>query len=289
MMRIGALLILLTAGLGLAAPVCAQERPAIVSLDYCADQYVLGLAAREQILAVSTDADADFSALREEAAGLPQIQSTAEDVLALAPDLVVRSYGGDPRALALFERAGIEVVQIGYASDFDDIARVIAEVAAALDREAAGARIIEHMHATLRSIQAPGVRPQALYITPGGATAGSGTVIDAVLQAAGFDNAAADRTGWASLPMETLLLDPPELIVTGFFDTEATRLDHWSAARHPVLREAFEEIPSAHLPGALLTCGTWMLADAARSAREQYEALQTAPLANASPDAEAGR
>lgn len=280
-MRTRALLTGLAAVLICAAAAYGQERPSVVSLDYCADQFVLGLAAREQILALSVDADADFSALRDEAAGLPEVRSTAEDVLALQPDLVVRSYGGDARALALFERVGIAVHQIGYTSDFGDVARVVEETAQVLGRAEAGQALIARMNATLEAAQGGSdVRPEALYVTPGGATAGSGTAIDALLTAAGFENAAGDRTGWQSLPLEALLLDPPELIVTGFFDTKATKLDHWSAARHPVLEAYFEAIPTVHIEGVLLTCGTWMLADAALSARLQFEALPAGPTAS---------
>ena len=78
----------------------------IVSLDFCADQYVLKLADREQILAVSPDAVREFSYMRETAQGLPTVRSVAEDVLILKPDLVVRSYGGGPKAGDFFERAG---------------------------------------------------------------------------------------------------------------------------------------------------------------------------------------
>ena len=85
------------AGFAAAEPV----RPTVVSLDYCADQYVLALADREQILAVSKDAERMFSLLREKAAGIPKVRAAAEDVVALAPDVVVRSWGGDARALAL--------------------------------------------------------------------------------------------------------------------------------------------------------------------------------------------
>lgn len=280
-MRVRALLTGLAALLSCAAAAHGQERPTVVSLDYCADQFVLGLAGRDQILALSVDADADFSALRDDAAGLPEVRSAAEDVLALQPDLVVRSYGGDARALALFERVGIAVHQIGYTQGFADVARVVEESAQALGRPQAGAALIARMNATLdRAGASAGPSPQALYVTPGGATAGSDTAIDALLTAAGFDNAAGDRTGWLSLPLETLLLDPPELIVTGFFDTKATRLDHWSAARHPVLEDYFEAIPTVHVEGALLTCGTWMLADAALSARMQFEALSSGQAAS---------
>ena len=91
------------------------ERPTVVSLDYCADQFVLGLADREQILAVSHGADKPHSYLRERADGIPQIRSATEDVIALNPDLVMAQWGADARALAMYERFGIEVHQIGSA------------------------------------------------------------------------------------------------------------------------------------------------------------------------------
>ena len=60
---------------------CAQvaERGAdaprrIVSLDYCADQYVLKFADREDILALSPDAGKRFSYMRAAAEGIPTVR-----------------------------------------------------------------------------------------------------------------------------------------------------------------------------------------------------------------------
>ncbi|MEZ5998409.1 MAG: hypothetical protein R3B98_06925 [Hyphomonas sp.] len=91
---------LLLVAMMVVAPALA-EKPRVVSLDYCADQFVLGLADREQILAVSKDAEKPFSHLRDRAAGLPKVRAAAEDVVALKPDIVVRSWGGDARACLL--------------------------------------------------------------------------------------------------------------------------------------------------------------------------------------------
>ena len=66
----------------------------IVSLDYCADQYVLKFADREDILALSPDAGKRFSYMRAAAEGIPTVRPRTADVLALQPDLVVRTYGG---------------------------------------------------------------------------------------------------------------------------------------------------------------------------------------------------
>jgi len=89
----------------------------IVSLDYCADQFVLKFAPQEHILAVSPDAGKDFSYMRDAAVGIPTVRPVAEDILALKPDLVVRAYGGGPGVTALLQRAGIEVLDVGWTPD----------------------------------------------------------------------------------------------------------------------------------------------------------------------------
>ena len=91
----------------------------IVSLDYCADQYLLQLADREQILALSPDATSPFSYLREQARDMHTVRAVAEDVLSLNPDLIIRSYGGGASAPAFFERAGVPVVQLPWIQSVD--------------------------------------------------------------------------------------------------------------------------------------------------------------------------
>ena len=78
----------------------------IVSLDYCADQYVLRFADREDIVALSPNAGKRFSYLRAESKGIPQVRPRTADVLALAPDLVVRSFGGGPNVTAMATSIG---------------------------------------------------------------------------------------------------------------------------------------------------------------------------------------
>ena len=96
-------LVLAACGQGLEPTASPSDRPMrIVSLDFCSDQYVLKLADRAQILALSPDAGREFSFMREAAAGLPTVRPVAEDVLILQPDLVIRSYGGGPKAGVFF-------------------------------------------------------------------------------------------------------------------------------------------------------------------------------------------
>ncbi len=267
---------LVTALVALAAPAAGAQAPRVVSLDYCADQYVLALAEREQILGVSTGPDEAYSALRARAEGLPRLKDAAEDVITREPDLIVRSYGGGPRARRLYERLGYEVFNLGFARNFEDIRATVLRTARALGRPGRGEALAAQMDALLdQAGEGPGGRPKALYVTPGGVTAGAGTLIHEILLAAGFENVAArdGATGWRELPLEALVLDPPELIVTGFFEQPVNKVDNWTSTRHPVLRDQLARTPTIHLHGAYLGCGAWFMAEAALDARRQADAL----------------
>ena len=128
----------------------------IVSLDFCADQYVLKFAERDRILALSPDAGREYSYLRGQAAGLATVRPAAENVIALAPDLVVRSYGGGPRAASMFERAGIAVHNIERAENMESILRAVTGTAHALGSAERGRAIAEEMRGRLMAL-----RPQA--------------------------------------------------------------------------------------------------------------------------------
>ncbi len=272
-LRAGALAAL--AAICLAGPSGGAERPRVVSLDYCADQYVLALADRDQIAAIATGPRDAHSALRNRAAGLSRLRDSAEDVLALAPDLIVRSFGGGVRAQAFYARTGLAVHDLGFARSFADIEASIARTGAALGQDARAAALIADMRADLDAAAAPGVRARALYVTPGAVTSGSGTLIHAMIEAAGLENAAASNgaAGWVSLPLEALVLDPPQLIITGFFDQPDIAADQWSLTRHPVLSDLLVRTPVVHLDGALIGCSDWGLAKAARQLREQADDL----------------
>ena len=55
----------------------ANDLPTALSVDNCADQYLLALAEHEQIIAVSQDAQQDFSYHAAAAQGLPRIHASS--------------------------------------------------------------------------------------------------------------------------------------------------------------------------------------------------------------------
>lgn len=239
-----------------------EARPLrIMALDQCADQYVLALRPDAE-LALSPRADDPDAWLRAAAAGRRRVRPTLEAAIAFRPDVVVRYWGGEPRLLARLEATGVRVVTIEDANDFNGVRADIRAVAQALDVPGRGEALAARMDATLRSAAPDVARPDrsALYLTAGGFTAGKGTLVDAILRAAGYSNAAAGPF-FAPVSVERIALFPPARFVLGFFDQ--ARGDWRGPGRHPVVQRAARGRVAARLPAAALTCPAWFAADAA--------------------------
>jgi len=249
---IGALLALVV--LVCAAP--ADARPMrVMSLDQCADQYVLALRP-EADLYLSPRADDPDAYLRAAALGRPRVRPTLETALILKPAVVVRYWGGDARMLARLDELGARTVTIEDAQDLDGIRSNIRTVAAALEAPERGEALIRRMD------RLPPHSPRgqsALYLTAGGFTAGSGTLIDALIRRAGFDNAV-KHPFFQPVRLERLILEPPARLILGFF--EQARSDWRGVGRHPALRRLIASRPTVRWPGAVLTCPAWFSAEA---------------------------
>lgn len=258
-----------------AAPAPVSDAMRVVSLDYCADQFVLKFVDRDNILAVSPDAAKYFSYMREAARGLPTVRPTAEEVLLLQPTVVVRSYGGGPYARRFFSAAGVEVVQLGFPASLDEVKHSIRTVAAQLDAPIKGQQLVNDMERRLRAVQAAEHPPVGLYVTPGGVTTGPGSLVHELLRSAGIDNYET-RRGWRPLPLENLVYAEPDLIAAASFGQEHTHVDAWTLARHPRIRHLMATVPRVELAGAWTSCGGWFLLDA-------IEALAGASAGTMSP------
>jgi len=251
-----------------AIPAQMETSPSrIVSLDYCADQFVLKLADPEHILAISPDADADFSYMRDASEGVRQVRPVAEDVLALQPDLVVRSYGGGPGASALFARAGVPVLQVGYAASVENVLSITETVAAGLGEAERGAQLATETRARLGALKTQTGDEPTLYMTPSGVTSGSGTLIADLLEQAGLTNYE-NRPGWHTLPLERLTKERPDRVAAAFYGDAGLSGTSWSSARHPIARQQLTNLPTTRLEGAWTACGGWFLVDALEALTE---------------------
>lgn len=210
--------------------------------------------------------------MRAKAAGMPTVKPVAENVLILKPDLVVRSYGGGPNAVAFFERAGIPVLQIGWASSINSdemgsIPSIIEHMAEGLDETERGETLIMEYRSRLAAIAETSTGKSTLYMTPGGVTSGPGSLVHEMLIAAGLENFQT-RPGWQSLPLERLVYEQPDRVAAAFFESFRTHPNTWSAAKHPVARTQLSSSDVIPLQGAWTACSGWFILDAIEALAE---------------------
>ena len=228
-----------------APPVPAPPVPShVVSLNLCADQYLVRLAPG-RIAALSPLArDPRLSMVAEPAARLPVVRADAEAVLRLAPDLVLAGPFAARATTTALEAQGVTVAMLAMPQDFPAIRAETERLGALLGAPGAARAWLDAMAADLAH-GGPG-HARALIWEPRGWTAGPGSLGDAVLRAAGDTNLG---TG-GRIGLEALLAHPPGLLVTATdaaFPSLATDL-----LRHP----AIARLPRLALPPALLVCGT---------------------------------
>lgn len=240
-----ALALLLVAGAAAAKP----QR--VVSLNLCADQFVVALAERDRIAALSPlAADPAFSAVAAEAAGILRVRPVAEEVLPLNADLAIAGPWGAARVAAMLEARGVAVLRLGLAEDFDAILTQLRAVAAALGETARGEALAAAIARDLAAIPRRADAPRALVWQARGFVPGRGTLPDAVLRAAGLANAA-PYAGYGFVPLERLLADPPDLLVTAPAAGSSSLAE--ALLEHPALARA--AIPRARIDPAWLACG----------------------------------
>lgn len=223
------------------------DAPTIVSLNPCLDAILAELAAPGQVLALSHySRDPGGSSIPQDVAAQYGVTGgTAEEVIALRPDLVLASiYLPQPTKAAL-ERAGLTVATFGSPVTVAESIAQVREVAALAGKHDAGEALVARM-AVPRADPHPAI--SALLWQPGEIVAGEATLIAELLRAEGFaSHAAARGLGQADgVSLETLLADPPQvLLVAG--DTPGQR--------HPLLAGALKPMQIADFEPSLLYCG----------------------------------
>ena len=229
----------------------------IVSLNLCTDQLLVELARPERIVAVSElGADKQMSAEAKRLSGFRSVRASAEDVLALAPDLVLTADWSSPATIALLRRLGLNIVTVPLASDFDGMFATIRQIAHAIGEDARGEQLIEKAARRLAAVRrSDNIKPTALTYETNGVTSSKYTLLDKIIEAAGYHNAARDRTLGPGdrYPLELMVANPPDLIVFANApdDFKTVLADN---LRHPALLALLRQRPSVDIPLRLSLC-----------------------------------
>lgn len=230
--------------------------PAIVSLNPCSDAILAEVTAPGQLLAVShyshdpASSSMDLAAARRFRA----VSGSVEEVAALAPDVVVAGAFLAPATRTALERLGMRVVTLDMPADLAASRAQVRALAAMAGEPGKGEALVARMEAAqARAAPPESWQPRpALVWESGGIVAGNTTLIADLLHKAGFASGAAAR-GLSQadyLPLERMLADPPQVILTvGDAVSEGDRM-----LRHPAL-EALRHTHKAALASSLVWCG----------------------------------
>lgn len=256
-------------------PAAAGPLPRVASATLCADQLVLRLADPEQIISLSPQAhDPTLSLLREAARAYPARTAAAEAYLADGVDLMITDAWTGQATAGLLERLGVSVLRLPLTNDQAGVETMIRTAATALGHPQRGDALIAEVRTRLAAVQAAatGRGRTALYLRPDGGTAADGTFVGWIMDLNGLTNQARryGLSGWATVPAESLILDPPDLTVHSFFDRTAFSL-RGQRGRGGAYTPAG---PVVTVPGAQWVCGNWGLAVAAETLSQALCALR---------------
>lgn len=152
----------------------------------------------------------------ERALNFPITGGTAEEVIALDPDLVLASSFTAPATLAALEQANIAVETFGGVDSVEGSAEQIGRIGQLLKAPERAARLASHIARGNGAVRdAAAEKPSLLMWQSGEIVAGDQSLIMQLIEQAGFSNHAAalglDQADRVSL--ERVLAQPPDLLL----------------------------------------------------------------------------
>lgn len=239
----------------------------IVSINLCADQLVLALADRQQIAGLTKNAaDTAMSGEAAKARGIPLLSNSAEQILAIEPDLIIGMPASRSAALAALPKQDYPLLDLSTANTLDDIRTSIRETATAVGHPERGTALIARMQRELAGLARPGKGRVAAYYQRRGYMTGTGTLIDELMRRVGLVNLAGKlgKPPLSQLSLEEMVAARPDFLIvesaTDLVTDQGSEMLH-----HPAIRD----IPRISVPQAWTVCGSPAYTQAARSMAAQ--------------------
>jgi iron complex transport system substrate-binding protein len=261
-MRGAALLCLLAAGCT-AQP--SSRGGGIVSLNPCADAMLVELVPPARIGALShySRDPAATSIGIEVARRFRTNNGTAEEIVALRPDIVIADSFTSASTREAFARAGIRTFYLGWASTIEESKAQVRDLAAVVDATPAGEAMVSRIDRTVAAAHTDAPSVSALLWIGGNTVSGGGTLLDEMMVKAGFSDHAAhyglQHTGY--LPIEHVVADPPRVMLVPDSagrdaGSRAAQMRGWALARSGA------KVHQARFPRSLANCGGPVIARA---------------------------
>ncbi len=225
----------------------------VVSTSLCGDGYVLSMLSEDNISALSWQSGDKLSTAPARFKHKPKARDDIETLLALNPTLVVFGPGEGTAAKPLLDKRGINYVNLDWGEDFENVWKNYALLRGALNAPDVHEQQAQIDFFTLQNAaDAKTNKPNVLYLSASGGTAGPGTYVDASIRAAGGVNIIT-TPGWHTPSIESLVALKPDLIVTSFFKDGYASVNQ-AGLRNKVLQDKINAIPRVNVPGKLWPC-----------------------------------
>ncbi|MEO9598901.1 ABC transporter substrate-binding protein [Parasphingorhabdus sp.] len=250
----------------------------VISINPCADALLMQLADKHQIKSIShySHDERATSIGLSLARQFPATSGTAEEILAMRPDLVVAgSHIAIPTERAL-DRLGIPLIKLSIPQSVAESQQQITELSEIVGAPRRGIRLNKSITAAFAKAKpADDKLIPALIWRSGGLVPGAGTLPGELLRRTGFENVSKSYglKQWDILPLEHLVARPPRLLFSNNAEVKGSRYSD-RLLSHPVLKSLSHRITVADYPARLLHCAGPTLIEAVgtlSAARRQLE------------------
>lgn len=258
--------ILLLAGLvGGCAPSAPTAGGGIVSTNPCADAMLLQLVPARRIAAIShysRDPSATSIPL-DVAARFPTTHGTAEEVVAMRPDLVIASSFTNGATREAYRRAGLRTLYLDSPTSIAASIEQVRMLANALAVPRAGEAMARKIERSVAAAHWPGEPVPALLWLGGDLASGGGTLLDEMMRRAGFHDAAVDYglQGTGPLPAERVVAAPPRVMIAPDANDPGDR-GRAAQLRARAIAASGRHVLQAQFDRRLMNCGGPVIADA---------------------------
>ena len=262
----------------LTAPAAAAPPKRIVSLNPCIDAVLMRIVEPRRIAAISHyshDPRATSIPLSQ-ALRFPVTSGTAEEVLAMRPDLVLAGPHVALSTIHALERQNIRLLRLAVPESVKESKAQITELSTVLNVPQRGRRLNARIDAALAH-----ARPQDKQFVPaliwqgGGMVPGAHTLADELLRRTGFRNMSSvyGLQQWDVLPLEHLLARPPRVL----FSAGGAAGDRDRMLSHPAIRRLSHRIAVREYAPRLLHCAGPSMIDAVTRLSEVRRSLKARP------------
>ena len=256
--------------------------PRLVSLNLCADAYLMAFAKPEQILGLTQQSsDPTLSAFVVEASNFPVSGGRMANILEQQPDIIIINNYSPPPNKALMDRLGIKIVKLDAANSYQTARTEILQLGKAIHRLEAAKAYLAQLDKELEDARHTKLTymPSIINYQRRGIVVGETHILDDIIQLAGAQNLGRD-TGRTIGPMslENLIRLQPDYVLSISENDEQTLKSQDRGSEilsHPALQKMFSAERHIYIPQNLTVCAG---ATTPKAVAHLIETLQSSQL-----------